>query len=334
MTKPDNRETAAAHELFCLRQLHRFGWLRSIDLAALWPGPTASARRMVQRTLKRLLAQREVLTADLPSRVPVYALAQHGAERLRGYDAECFDTARSGADLLRNLKEGGDWQHRCLCNELIIWAQRMTDGSDYPMSWYTERDVLAGRTPGGWGQAQFLSRRADGIAVLADTEVLWLEVERTSKPARSHQRLMEAIRATADYPRHEGLTLTLLVLAATEVRYLRKVRDQLSKDAQTDPRARNATVAYLLHTGHAAFQPWPEGSELPWEMTEYEALLHTHQAHEEAIREEARRRELEGDDEAAAEDDDTTPTTGATAAPEAGEQQPVPRRRWRWFQRA
>lgn len=273
MPKPNNRDTAYENERLCLCLLYDFGWLRSADLTALWPGTVAGARRMVQRTLRRLVEQRAVLTARLPNGVPVYALAQRGAERLRGLNAATFADARSGADLLRQLAPGGEWQHRCLCNELIIWGMLATAGSDYNVTWYSERAVLAGRTPGGWGQAQFLHRRADGLAVVDDAEVLWLEVERSNKPSRSHRRLMEAIRATADELTHAGLHFTNVVLAATEERYLRRVRDQLAREAEHDHRARDAAVCYLLHQGHADFEPWPEGAMLPWEFTHFGTLL-------------------------------------------------------------
>ncbi|MEZ0246991.1 MAG: hypothetical protein ACAH09_10170, partial [Methylophilaceae bacterium] len=78
MTNKDGRAIARANEVRVLRALHRFGWLRTRDLAALvwqrWanqpaekhnlqpPIATASGLRMAQRTLRRLRDKRLVLS--------------------------------------------------------------------------------------------------------------------------------------------------------------------------------------------------------------------------------------------------------------------------------
>jgi hypothetical protein len=86
MKQLDGRAVAQDNELRILRGLNRFGWLRTRDLAALvftrWAGKpvqnpslvpptaTASALRMAQRTLRRMLDARLVLQAGGPDGGP------------------------------------------------------------------------------------------------------------------------------------------------------------------------------------------------------------------------------------------------------------------------
>ncbi len=87
----DGRITARENEIRVLRALHRCGWLRTRDLAALvwqdWarnpagepslkpPTSTASGLRMAQRTLRRLRDKRLVLSSHAPDGSIIYALA-------------------------------------------------------------------------------------------------------------------------------------------------------------------------------------------------------------------------------------------------------------------
>jgi hypothetical protein len=84
MTTKDGRKIAQENGLRVLRALHRFGWLRTRDVAALvwqhWVAkvpagaepklaptlPTASGVRMAQRTLRRLRDAKIVLSAIAP----------------------------------------------------------------------------------------------------------------------------------------------------------------------------------------------------------------------------------------------------------------------------
>lgn len=80
----DGRMVAAENEVRVLRALHRFGWLRTRDIAALlwrlWRknpvdgepdlkplDATSSGLRMAQRTLRRLAAEHQLLRAQAPN---------------------------------------------------------------------------------------------------------------------------------------------------------------------------------------------------------------------------------------------------------------------------
>lgn len=82
MANKDGRTVARENELRVMRALHRFGWLRTRDLAAIvcqrWvrnpagepnlapSTPTAAGLRMAQRTLSRLRGKRLVLSSRAP----------------------------------------------------------------------------------------------------------------------------------------------------------------------------------------------------------------------------------------------------------------------------
>src|SRR5690606_15462203 len=99
MSKKDGRQIARENELRILRAMHRFGWLRTRDLASLcwrrWASkpsatpelgpviPTKSAIRMAQRTLRRLRDGRLVITAKAPDGSSIYALSEGGARQLK-----------------------------------------------------------------------------------------------------------------------------------------------------------------------------------------------------------------------------------------------------------
>ena len=92
MIAKDGRAIARENELRVLRSLHRFGWLRTRDLALLvwqrWAAkapnkgpdlkprqPTEAALRMAQRTLRRLRESRQVLSSRAPNGSTLCALA-------------------------------------------------------------------------------------------------------------------------------------------------------------------------------------------------------------------------------------------------------------------
>jgi hypothetical protein len=95
VTSPDGRIIATENEIHVLRALHRFGWLRTRDLAALiwqrWksrligeaalrpPVATASGLRMAQRTLRQLADARQVLRGKALDDSLIYALSEAGA---------------------------------------------------------------------------------------------------------------------------------------------------------------------------------------------------------------------------------------------------------------
>lgn len=95
MQTKDGRAPARDNEVRVLPTLHRFGWLRARDLAALvWQRwhpraadepdlkplvAAASALRTAQRTMRRLFDARQILRGQAPNGSVLYALAEAGA---------------------------------------------------------------------------------------------------------------------------------------------------------------------------------------------------------------------------------------------------------------
>ncbi len=138
-TKAQNGQILAVqNELHILQFSHRFGWLRTRDLASLvWPNSKSidSTISMAQRTLKRLKDSGQVLHRIAPDGATIYALALSGAWRLGD---ETGLPAYSGKDLVREL---GNYEHRC--NADIFAINQLRAGK----SVWTEREIQAGRAP-------------------------------------------------------------------------------------------------------------------------------------------------------------------------------------------
>lgn len=188
----DGRQVARENEGRVLRALHRFGWLRTRDLAALcwrrWasrpsgmPGvgptlPTASAVRMAQRTMRRLHDARLVITAQGPDGSRLYALSEGGARALKDVGV----TAISGKDVIRGFSSA-HFRHRCIANEIAI------AGIVQGFRASTEREIAQGAWLGG--EAGIAGKRPD-VLLRAGSTVHWLEVERSRKNARDYQALL------------------------------------------------------------------------------------------------------------------------------------------------
>jgi hypothetical protein len=193
MTTKDGRAVARENEVRVLRALHRFGWLRTRDLAALawqrWarnPGgepslkpsvPTVGGLRMAQRTLRRLREKRQVLSSRAPDGSLIYALAEAGARLL----LQIGVTAVTGKDLMRTFS-AAHYRHRCIANEVAVGA--IVAG--YRVS--TEREISQGLWLGG--EDGIASKRPD-VLVRGDGRVWWVEVERSRKNAKDYSRLLQ-----------------------------------------------------------------------------------------------------------------------------------------------
>lgn len=188
----DGRTVARENELRILRALHRFGWLRTRDLAGLcWSRwefrpiqpprvgplhPNASALRMSQRTLARLLKARLVLQGRGPEGSTIYALSEGGVRVLQSIGV----VAMSGKDLVRRFSTAY-YRHRCIANQIAISA--IVQG--YRVS--TEREIARGLWLGG--ETGFEGKRPD-ILIRNGNRLWWVEVERSRKNAKEYQALL------------------------------------------------------------------------------------------------------------------------------------------------
>lgn len=199
MNNKDGRAIARENEVRVLRALHRFGWLRTRDLAALvwqrWaqspagapsmkqPGPTASGLRMAQRTLRRLREHRQVLDAKAPDGSIIYALSEAGARSLHAVGIG----AASGKDLVRAFSSS-HFRHRCIANEIAI------SGICQGFKAATEREVAQGRWPGG--EAGAAGKKPD-VLLRSGGQVWWVEVERSRKNVKDYAKLVAWLGAVA-----------------------------------------------------------------------------------------------------------------------------------------
>ncbi len=194
MTRRDGRAIARENELRVLRALHRFGWLRTRDIALLvwqrWAAnaltegpnlrprePTAAALRMAQRTLCRMRDSRQILKSQAPNGSTLYALAEAGARSLQAIGI----SAASGKDLLRQFSTT-HFRHRCIANEIAIGG--IVDG--FRAS--TEREAAKGHWLGG--KAGIAGKIPD-VLLRDGTKLWWVEVERSRKNSRDYARLLE-----------------------------------------------------------------------------------------------------------------------------------------------
>lgn len=210
MSSKDGRQVARENEARVLRALHRFGWLRTRDLAALcwqrWasrpsgpPGveptqPTASAVRMAQRTLRRLRDARLVIVGQGPDGSVIYALSEGGARALK----EAGVTAISGKDLVRGFS-AAYYRHRCIANEIAI------SGMVQGFRASTEREIAQGLWLGG--EAGIAGKRPD-VLLRNGSQMFFVEVEKSRKNAKDYKALLSWLgKVLQDSTRRDGSRL-------------------------------------------------------------------------------------------------------------------------------
>lgn len=197
MIHRDGRELARHNEQRALKALHKHGWLRTRDLAALvWPKEranlrqfvvepivvAASAKRMAQRTLARLRKQRMVIWAQAPDGSTIYGLSEGGARHLAGLGIP----ARSGKDQVRRVSMS-HYHHRRLANEVAILAQ--VQGFRVA----SETEIASGTWLGG---EKGIGGKKPDVLVRDGKRVWWVEVERSRRNQRDYAKLLEWIKAT------------------------------------------------------------------------------------------------------------------------------------------
>lgn len=196
-TRADGRTVARENEMRILRALHRFGWLRTRDVAALvfrrWSSKPAavlslapivatdSGIRMAQRTLRRLKEARFVLTAQGPDGSTVYALAEAATRALQALGI----TAASGKDAIRGISPAY-FRHRCIANELAI------AGIVQGMRVSTEREIARGLWTGG--ESGIAGKKPDVLWRNRDAWT-WIEVQRSRHNKRDYAQLLSWLAA-------------------------------------------------------------------------------------------------------------------------------------------
>uniref|UniRef100_E6QX09 Uncharacterized protein n=1 Tax=mine drainage metagenome TaxID=410659 RepID=E6QX09_9ZZZZ len=211
-TKAQNGQILAVqNELHILYFLHRFGWLRTRDLAAIvWSTSesTHSAISMAQRTLKRLKDSGQVLHRIAPDGATIYSPSQSGAKRL---EQNYGITARSGKDLIREL---GNYEHRCNAN--IFAINQLRAGK----SVWTEREIQAGRAP----IKTVLHKVPDGLVDVTEEDykgysltLAWVEIERGYKKAADFNKMMHFIFSVLGPLNSEGKPLNQMYQPADKL---------------------------------------------------------------------------------------------------------------------
>lgn len=196
--RQDGRLIAQANETNVLRALHRFGWLRTRDLACLvWQGwakspakggpslaPPVARRsdiRMAQRTLARLRKHKLILTSQAPNGSLIHALSEKGARALQGLGVP----ASTGKDLLRDY-HAAYFLHRNIANEVAISGIL----AGYRVA--TERETAQGRWLGGMNGV--LGKKPD-VLLKAGNLAWWVEVERSRKNRKDYAKLLKWLDA-------------------------------------------------------------------------------------------------------------------------------------------
>lgn len=210
MAKKDGRIVARENETRVLRALHRFGWLRTRDVAALiwqpWQkrptGPlsfasvaaSAAGLRMAQYTLRRLADARHVLRGRGADGSVLYALAEAGARRLQ----QTGVPALSGKDIVRGFSSA-HFRHRTVANEIAIGA--IIGG--FRVS--TEREIARDRWLGG---ANGIAGKKPDVLLNDRSRIIWVEVEKSRKRQADFSRLVTWVATVGnDVSRSSGSAL-------------------------------------------------------------------------------------------------------------------------------
>ena len=193
MNERDGRAVARRNELHTLKALHKHGWLRSRDVAALlWSRPRSaplkgqfalepvlvspSALRMAQRTLSRVRTGHQIICHGAPDGSQIYGLSEVGARVLREQDIP----ARSGKDWLRRFSIQ-QYHHRRLSTEIAIAA--MLQG--YRVA--TEHEIAMGTWLGG---SDGVYGKKPDVLIRFGKYVLWVEVERSRRNRHDYTKLL------------------------------------------------------------------------------------------------------------------------------------------------
>lgn len=228
-------EIANENEIKVLNYLHKFGWLRSKDIASLvWQIPdkkfsnfepefkkciyTKGGLRMAQITLKRLKLNKLVLSAEAPDNSTIYALSQKGANRLGEAGIESI----SGKDLIR-IFSFDQYRHRVISNEIAI------AGVLQGFKVFTERQIAQNK----WlfNEKGYHEKKPDCL-IINRASAWWIEVEKSRKNKKDYEALLNWLGVVHQHckrphekPELAGLGLRKIVFICSPVFEKRLMND-------------------------------------------------------------------------------------------------------------
>jgi len=253
MQTKDGRLLARENEIRVLRALHRFGWLRTRDLAALvwtrWQRQpagapalmphlaSASGLRMAQRTLRRLADARQVLSGKAPDGSVIYALAEAAARRLQQLGVP----AATGKDLVRSFSTG-QFRHRAIANEIAI------SGIIAGFRVSTEREIAQDKWFGG---VNGVAGKKPDVLLAGGGQVWWVEVERSRKNASDYAKLLKWLGTVISDANHRLLVngqrwakVVFVCTPAFQARLLRDLEAASWKKSAVDAMISFSTTLY------------------------------------------------------------------------------------------
>lgn len=244
MAKRDGREIALDNDERVLKSLFKFGWLRTRDIAALHWMPrmkrkalgfepvqvavSPTARRMAQRTLRRLRQRHMVVWIHAPDGSTIYGLSEAGARRLVNLGIP----AKSGKDLIRRVSLS-HFHHRRIANEVAIGALLQGFRAN------SELEIAAGQWLGG--KAGVAGKKPDVVVRDGRKNTWFWEIERSVRNKTGYASLIEALLAMwpadkkevgpAELP--DGHKLQQVVFVANEA-FIERVCSDLQRAGWTE----------------------------------------------------------------------------------------------------
>lgn len=171
-------EKATENELNTCKYIARFGGLTSRQLAKLvWPG-ASQGMRMAQRTCKRLMMDKRIISRDLPNGGIVYVLAERGARWLKQYGMTDLNS-RGQRDLKFDKPV-----HRMISNNYLI-GHYLDDNQIW-----TEHEIQTAQAPVPDIKIGGHKKIPDGLMMI-DGGLFWIEVENAPKPKKRLNELMD-----------------------------------------------------------------------------------------------------------------------------------------------
>lgn len=190
--------------------IHRFGWLRSVELGRLmWPRDRY-ARTRADRIIRGWLARRLVIARQLPNGARrAVVLSESGARLLQ---AAGYTSARSGKDW--GETDGEHWSPSTTWQHDLIAAGVLTKLFEDGYAIHPEK-MLRRDNPE-------LAKIPDGMATKGD-QVIWLEVESTRKAGQAMRTLASTLEivASGEYGTVSGVQPNVAMVA-----YVANARDE------------------------------------------------------------------------------------------------------------